>query len=48
MSSQLREWWKSIDKSEKSGLLVLGVFAAGIFLFMSGIWIGQAFGKVVS
>ena len=48
MSSQLREWWKSIDKSEKSGLLVLGLIAAGIFLFMSGIWIGQAVGKIAS
>ncbi|WP_156417400.1 MULTISPECIES: hypothetical protein [Microbulbifer] len=48
MSNALKQWWKSVGKSEKNGIVVLGAFFIGVFLLTSGIWIGQAIGKIVS
>ncbi len=42
MKSSSKHWWSGTKAHEKNALIVLGLFMAGIFLFVAGIVVGQA------
>jgi hypothetical protein len=44
MQDKIKVWWSSLEKNERSGLLVLGVIMAGVFLLSMGIKIGEMLG----
>lgn len=47
MKDAFKAWWTTLKAHEKNALLVLGAFAGGTLLLVSGIVIGQAMAGVV-
>lgn len=42
MKKSLKNWWSTAEVHEKNALIVLGVISVGIFLLVSGVFVGKA------
>ena len=47
MINQLKTWWNSVPKAQKTGLIVLGAFVVAVFIFSFGVTIGSALAKAL-
>ncbi|MCB5213666.1 MULTISPECIES: hypothetical protein [Rheinheimera] len=43
----LKNWWRSVPKAQKSGVIVLALFIAAVLLMSFGVVIGASVGKAL-
>lgn len=46
MNNELKNWWNSVPKEQKTGLIVLAAFVAAVLLISFGVTIGASLGKL--
>ncbi|WP_445768350.1 hypothetical protein [Rheinheimera sp.] len=46
MINEFKNWWNSVPKAQKTGLLVLAIFVAAVLVMSFGVTIGSSLGKV--
>lgn len=46
MLNELKNWWNSVPKAQKTGLIVLAAFFVAVLIFSFGITIGSSLGKL--
>ncbi|MFC4654197.1 hypothetical protein ACFO3I_04060 [Rheinheimera marina] len=44
---ELKNWWNSVPKNQKVGLVLLGAFIAAVVIMAFGVQIGASLGKAV-
>ncbi|MFQ6371185.1 hypothetical protein [Shewanella sp. YIC-542] len=47
MINEIKNWWSSVPKAEKTGLIVLAAFCAAAFIMSFGVIIGSSLGKAL-
>ncbi|WP_156411314.1 MULTISPECIES: hypothetical protein [Alishewanella] len=47
MINEIKNWWNSVPKAQKTGLIVLAAFIAAVVIMSFGVIIGSSLGKVV-
>ncbi|MBV2131085.1 hypothetical protein [Arsukibacterium indicum] len=47
MFNELKNWWNSVPKAQKSGLIVLAAFLVAVLIFSFGVTIGSSVGKAL-
>jgi len=47
MINEIKNWWSSVPKAQKTGLIVLAVFVAAVLIMSFGVTIGSSLGKVL-
>jgi hypothetical protein len=45
MINEFKNWWSSVPKAQKAGLIVLAAFVAAAFIMSFGVTIGASLGK---
>ncbi len=48
MVNGIKVWWQKLNKKQRSGILVLGLFFISVFILAAGIQVGQVFAKISS
>jgi hypothetical protein len=43
----LKNWWSSVPKAQKAGLVVLALFIAAVLIMSFGVVIGASVGKAL-
>lgn len=43
----LKNWWRSVPKAQKAGVIVLVLFIAAVLLMSFGVVIGASVGKAL-
>lgn len=46
MIKEMKNWWNSVPKAQKTGLIVLAAFFAAVFIMSFGIVIGSSLAKL--
>ncbi|MBU2923448.1 hypothetical protein Q4506_14260 [Colwellia sp. 4_MG-2023] len=47
MINELKNWWLSVPKNQKTGLIVLASFIGLVFIMAFGVIIGSSIGKAL-
>ena len=47
MINDIKNWWRSVPKAQKTGLIVLAAFVVGAFVMSFGVIIGLSLGKAL-
>ncbi|CUA83200.1 hypothetical protein [Pseudidiomarina woesei] len=45
MINEIKIWWRSVPKAQKTGLIVLAVFIAAALIMSFGVIIGSSLGR---
>ena len=47
MLNSLKNWWNTVPKNQKAGLIVLAAFVLGVVIFSFGTTIGAAIARAL-
>ncbi len=47
MINEIKNWWNSVPKAQKTGLIVLAAFVAAVLIMSFGVIIGSSLRKVL-
>jgi hypothetical protein len=45
MISEFKNWWNTVPKAQKTGLIVLAAIVAAVLIMAFGVTIGSSLGK---
>jgi flagellar biosynthesis/type III secretory pathway M-ring protein FliF/YscJ len=47
MINELKNWWSSVPKTQRAGLIVLAVFVMAVLMMSFGVMIGASLGRAL-